>query len=159
MIRSREWDTHLGRSSQSERPARFFFDFDGTIARLYDAVPNTSHPGSIDLAVRRFWLVLGFTLCVLPQITFVTDGSAHAALFRLLEVLPPPERFAGIELQAPVLYLPNVFEPEFCTRLIDVYERQGGSRSGFMREVDGKTQLVTDHAFKRRRMSPSRMKR
>ena len=34
---------------------------------------------------------------------------------------------------------PNVFEPELCQHLIDLYEQHGGEESGFMREVDGKT--------------------
>ncbi|MGD9511602.1 MAG: 2OG-Fe(II) oxygenase [Geminicoccaceae bacterium] len=130
---------------------RYFFDFDGTIARLYGAIPHAARPDAADLAVRRFWLVLDPTMRVLARIPFAADGSDHAALFRLLDALPPPERFAGVELQAPVLYLPNVFEPEFCARLIEFYESQGGTESGFMREVDGKTRLITDPAFKRRR--------
>ena len=91
--------------------------------------------------MRRFWLVLDPTLRVLAHIPFATDGSDHAALFRLLDAPPPPERFAGIELQAPVLYLPNVFEPDFCTRLIDLYKRQGDSEFGFMRELSWPTRL------------------
>lgn len=130
---------------------RFFHDFDGTIARLYGAVPHEWQPGDAGSAMRRFWLVLDPTLRVLARIPFAADGSDHAALFRLLDALPPPERFAGVELQAPVLYLPNVFEPGFCARLIELYESQGGTESGFMREVDGKTRLITDPGFKRRR--------
>ena len=30
--------------------------------------------------------------------------------------------------QAPVLFLPNVFEPEFCRQLIGLYEKHGGER-------------------------------
>ena len=68
-----------------------------------------------------------------------------------LEALPPPARFAGFEVQAPILVLPNVFEPEFCRKLIGLYEAHGGTESGFMREVDGKTVAVKDHGHKRRR--------
>jgi predicted 2-oxoglutarate/Fe(II)-dependent dioxygenase YbiX len=68
-----------------------------------------------------------------------------------LERLPPPARFAGFELQAPIAFLPNVFEPEFCQRLIDYYQAQGGEESGFMREVGGKTVRISDPGHKRRR--------
>jgi predicted 2-oxoglutarate/Fe(II)-dependent dioxygenase YbiX len=44
-----------------------------------------------------------------------------------------------------------VFEPDLCARLVDLYDAQGGTPSGFMREVDGKTVEVTDPAHKRRR--------
>jgi predicted 2-oxoglutarate/Fe(II)-dependent dioxygenase YbiX len=54
-------------------------------------------------------------------------------------------------LQAPVIVLPQVFEPEFCRRLIEFYEAKGGEESGFMREVNGRSVAVADHAHKRRR--------
>jgi predicted 2-oxoglutarate/Fe(II)-dependent dioxygenase YbiX len=44
-----------------------------------------------------------------------------------------------------------VFEPEFCRRLVAYYDERGGEDFGFMRDIDGRTTLVTDHAFKRRR--------
>ena len=50
-----------------------------------------------------------------------------------------------------MLQLADVFEPELCRALIDVYESKGGEDSGFMRERDGKTVLVVDHNHKRRR--------
>ena len=68
-----------------------------------------------------------------------------------LEALPPPSHFAGFELQAPIVVLPNVFPPAFCHKLIDLYEARGGEESGFMREVDGKTVIMNDHGHKRRK--------
>jgi predicted 2-oxoglutarate/Fe(II)-dependent dioxygenase YbiX len=52
---------------------------------------------------------------------------------------------------APVLILPDVFEPEFCRQLIALYEDKGGHSSGFMREVDGKTVEIKDAKHKVRR--------
>jgi len=54
-------------------------------------------------------------------------------------------------MNAPVLLLPNVFEPEFCRQLIGLYEADGGQESGFMREIGGKTVEVHDFGHKRRR--------
>ena len=48
---------------------------------------------------------------------------------------PPPDRYAGTEIMAPVLFLPRVFEPEVCRHLIGLYEENGGEESGFMREI------------------------
>jgi predicted 2-oxoglutarate/Fe(II)-dependent dioxygenase YbiX len=51
---------------------------------------------------------------------------------------------------APVLTLPNIFEPEFCTALIDYFETAGGRPSGFAQDVDGLTVDLVDARFKRR---------
>jgi len=129
---------------------RFFWDFDGTISRLYGALPRGAQAVSA-AGARRLWVVLDPTLRVLDAIPFAADGSDRAAVFAALDQLPPPDRFAGFELQPPVLHLANVFEPEFCKTLIGLYEKHGGEESGFMREVDGKTVAVQDYAHKRRR--------
>lgn len=52
---------------------------------------------------------------------------------------------------APVLVVPDIFEPAFCQHLIALYEQDGGTDSGFMRDVGGKTVGIIDHDFKRRR--------
>jgi predicted 2-oxoglutarate/Fe(II)-dependent dioxygenase YbiX len=53
---------------------------------------------------------------------------------------------------APVLLVPQLFEPEFCRLLIEEYERDGGTDSGFVRsDAQGRTVAVLDHAHKRRR--------
>src|SRR5829696_5319280 len=54
-------------------------------------------------------------------------------------------------MPAPILIVPNVFEPEFCGHLISLYEQHGGEESGFMREVNGKTVLATDPGHKKRK--------
>ena len=144
-------DEREGRVRDSMPGLRFFWDFDGTVSRLYGAIPRNGQPGERGIALRQFWIVLDPTLRVLTTIPFAPDGDDAAAVFRLLEGLPEPARFSGIELQAPILFLPNVFEPEFCCHLIDLYERHGGEESGFMREVRGRTVAMHDHNHKRRK--------
>lgn len=129
---------------------RFFWDFDLGICRLYGAVARDATAEHRPLALRRLWVVLDPTLRVLQVIPFRRDRSDVSAVMAFLDALPPPSRFAGIELQAPIIYLPNVFEPELCRHLVGLYETHGGRESGFMREADGKTVGVTDHAHKRR---------
>jgi len=73
-----------------------------------------------------------------------------AEMLSLFAGLPAPGLHAGMELPAPVLVLPRVFEPALCRHLISLYEKDGGQPSGFMREIDGKTKLVLDNAHKRR---------
>jgi len=130
---------------------RFFWDFDGTASRLYGAIPRDIEPGKGPISFRPLWFILDPTLRVANVVPFAPDQSDITAVLDDLGRLPPPARFAGFELQAPILVLPNVFEPEFCQRLIGLYETCGGKESGFMREVDGKTVPVHDHWHKRRK--------
>ena len=144
-------DEPAGRLRHSLPGLRFLLDFDGQVGRLYGALPAESPEGGARPPLRRFWLVLDPTMRVLARFPFAADASDRAELFALLRRLPAPGQFAGIEVQAPVLYLPNVFEPELCRRLVAAYERQGGTESGVMRDVAGRTVNVNDHKYKRRR--------
>lgn len=130
---------------------RHFLDFDGTVARLYGAVPHEAVEPGAKIGLRRFWIVLDPTLRVLRVFPFAPDRGDIEAVMAYLAALPPPARFAGIELQAPVILLPNVLEPELCAQLVDLYEAKGGEPSGFMRQIDGKTVAVHDPGHKRRR--------
>jgi predicted 2-oxoglutarate/Fe(II)-dependent dioxygenase YbiX/peroxiredoxin len=130
---------------------RWFRDFDGTIARAYGALPHDFAPSDKNVPARRFWMVLDPMLRVLKVFPFVASGADRAEVTAFLEALPAPERHSGEEVQAPVLMLPNIFEPELCAKLIGLYEANGGDESGFMREVGGKTVLVQDPVHKRRR--------
>lgn len=130
---------------------RVFWDFDLTIARAYSAVPKDADPAAWPLSVARHWVVIDPTMRVIGTIPFRPDGGDVAEFLALVENLPPPARFAGVELQAPVLYLPRVFEPELCRHLIGLYETHGGTESGFMREVAGRTVGITDPGHKRRK--------
>jgi peroxiredoxin/predicted 2-oxoglutarate/Fe(II)-dependent dioxygenase YbiX len=129
---------------------RYFWDFDGVIARAYGAIARDATPGA-QLELRRFWVVLDPLLRVRHVVPFQPNGSEIPGLIVYLEQLPAPERFAGIDVPAPVLILPDVFEPEFCRQLIALYEDKGGQASGFMREVDGRTVEIKDARHKVRR--------
>jgi peroxiredoxin len=130
---------------------RFLWDSDSKVSRLYGAVPLEEHAAGEPLPARQIWVVLDPTLRVLRIVPFSADGQSSDEVLAFLDELPPPDRFAGCELQAPVLVLPNVFEAEFCERLVGLYEEGGGQESGFMREKDGKTVLAHDHGHKRRK--------
>lgn len=143
-------DESEGRLRERLPGIRYFWDFDGLVCRLYGALPIDAKAGDSNLPARRFWLVLDPTLHVRAVFPFATNGQ-HKPVFDYLKKLPPPGRFAGIDVSAPVIVLPNVFEPELCTRLIGLYEAHGGEVSGFMHEVDGKTVLKNDASRKVRR--------
>ncbi|MFN4159840.1 MAG: 2OG-Fe(II) oxygenase [Gemmobacter sp.] len=126
---------------------RVFWDHDLRIARAYGVAPLAPDTG----AVLPRWVVIDPTLRVIDVIPFARDGGDIARLSALLDALPPVDRFAGIPLQAPVLFLPRVFEPDLCHRLITLYDAQGGRLSGFMREVGGRTVGLNDPRHKARR--------
>lgn len=130
---------------------RFFWDFDLSVARMAGAVPESAAPGEGPLHINRFWLVVDPTMRVIANIPFRPDGRDADEVLALLAGMPPPDRFAGIPLQAPILFLPRVFEPEICKHLISLYETHGGTESGFMREVDGRTVGISDPNYKRRK--------
>lgn len=135
--------TDEGRLTDRYPGYRFFLDFDGAAASLYGARALEED------AYRRLWVVLDPALRVAHIAPFDTTGAEE--IIALVARMPPPGRHVGGETFAPVLQLPDVFEPELCRTLIDLYEAKGGEDSGFMRERDGKTVLVVDHTHKRRR--------
>jgi len=143
-------DLSEGRARESLPGIRQFWDFDGTVSRLYGALPLEAAAGG-SLALRRFWLVLNPTLRIRAIFPFKEDGSDRAEVAAYLRDLPPVDRFAGFEVQAPVLIIPDVFEPGFCQHMIGLYEAHGGEESGFMREIDGKTVAVHNPDHKRRK--------
>jgi predicted 2-oxoglutarate/Fe(II)-dependent dioxygenase YbiX len=74
------------------------------------------------------------------------DPAGNAAAMRYLRALPTPAAY-GRDLPVPVVMIPHVFEPDFCARLISLYQTKGGTDSAMLTE--GAT--LTDHGFKRRR--------
>lgn len=143
-------DESEGRLREVVPGRRYFLDFDHKISRLYGAVPRDGD-GSQKVSFRSFWVVLDPTMRIMEILPLTADGSERERLFSLLAELPPVDRFAGVTLQAPVLYLPNVFEPALCRRLIGLYEEHGGRETGFMRQVDGRTVGMLDPSHKRRK--------
>src|SRR5215212_5164073 len=139
-------DLETGRAQQMMPGLRYFWDFDGSVSRLYGAVPDNIQAGN-GITLRRFWMVLEPTLRV-RAIFPLNDQDEVMAYVR---GLPPVDQFAGFEIPAPVLVIPNVFEPDLCHHLIGLYEQHGGDESGFMREVNGRTVGVTDPSHKRRK--------
>jgi hypothetical protein len=118
------------------------------VSRLYGALGEapTEGDGSPQRVYRPSWLLLDPMLRVIAHRP-LAEGEA---VLRQLAALPDPDAHAGLEVPAPVLVLPRVFEPEFCRHLIGLYEAHGAKPSGFIRDVDGKTVPVFDPGHKRR---------
>ncbi|MBI1309757.1 redoxin domain-containing protein [bacterium] len=167
-------DDTLGRVRDQVPGIRFLRDFDQTISRLYGALPAASAaeftrpsdgemiaiaravpPAEANVAAallkyQPFSLILDERLRVLA-VCRVDEPEVHfdriVAFLNRQPVVPAPVRAS---VQAPVLIVPRVFEPDFCRSLIDLYNAHGGEDSGFMREENGRTVGVIDYAHKRR---------
>lgn len=143
---------------------RFLAGFFVAREPMGDTVPADQLPGQRwffdpeDLIAPQFhleaeeaaWLLLDPALRLVERAPI----DRPAALFaRIAAGLPALDAYAGATLVAPVLIVPRVFEPDFCRRLIDLYEARGGQRSGVMRDVDGRTVGVIDDMKSRRDVS------
>lgn len=144
-------DETEGRVANKVPGFRMFWDFDLSVAKLYGALPADAQHGAGAGETGRLWVILDPTLRVIATLPFRPDGGDVAEALALIASQPPPARFAGVELQAPVLLLPRVFEPDLCHHLIGLYEAHGGTESGFMREIEGRTVGVSDPGHKRRK--------
>jgi predicted 2-oxoglutarate/Fe(II)-dependent dioxygenase YbiX len=132
-------DVAAGRIAQQLPGMRFFLDFDRQVSALYGAVEGESY--------RPHWLLLDPALRVAGRFGLDQGEQALGALRQRIAG-------AGESGWAPVLVVPDIFEPQMCAALIGLYEEDGGEPSGFMREVAGKTVLQVDPAHKQRRDAP-----
>ena len=137
-------DEQEGRLNDRIPGIRHFWDFDGEVSRTYGAIPTDAKPGPQRIRASPVLAGARSHAAGDGDVPLRRGWSASTAVFDYLRALPPHDRFAGIAVHAPVLVLPNVFEPEFCKRLIDLYDTNGGESSGFMQEVDGKTVMKQD---------------
>jgi peroxiredoxin len=118
---------------------RFFLDYDRAVSRQYGAAEPAP-----SAAYRGHWLLLDRTLRVRGRFPLTESKAALDALARFAAAPPLPD-------WAPVVAVPDIFEPDLCRRLIDLYEADGGEESGFMRDVGGMTRLLVDPRHKVRR--------
>jgi peroxiredoxin/predicted 2-oxoglutarate/Fe(II)-dependent dioxygenase YbiX len=117
---------------------RYFWDFDQRISRLYGLVSGGN------LRPMAFLIDRGFRVVLASPI----EGVAE--VLDRLEAELAGERGAAERPYAPVLTIPRVFEPEFCTELLDHFHAHTPSESGFAMEVGGRTLDLVNPNLKRR---------
>lgn len=127
----------------SSNPAiRFFWDTDHKVSTLYGFAADT----------RPFWLLVDPML----RVRAVFPHGPHV-IDEILPILAAIPSMMMRETSGPVpaLILSDVFEPEFCDRLIRHYKEKGARPSGiFMENTPGRSVPVLDSMFKRRRDCP-----
>ena len=137
-------DQSLGRVKDAMPGIRFMWDFDRSVSRALGAAPKGREDA---VGQRQFWMVVDPSFHVLAIVPFAADGSDIDRVFDILDRQPHPSRFAGFEVPAPVLVLPNVFDAGLCRHLIGLYDANGGGESGVMRNNVG----LLDRSFKSRK--------
>ncbi len=138
-------DQKFSRLQEQIPGIRFFIDLDQNVSLLYKVTDGKS-------TYHQCTYILDERLRVFAVLSFEPDLDNHVPqLMHVLSQVPeiPPDEPASI--QAPILVVPRIFEPELCRALIAHYEQHGGEESGFMREKQGRTVGISDPAFKRRR--------
>jgi predicted 2-oxoglutarate/Fe(II)-dependent dioxygenase YbiX/peroxiredoxin len=133
-------------TAPEEPGINFFWDPEGHVSQRYGALPTPGAQQEAERQYHPFWLVMDPLLRVMARFALHETDQALDFVARL----PPIDLHAGMEIPAPVLVLPRVFEPKFCAELIAHYKNSTPVDSGFMRDVGGKTVGILDPNFKRR---------
>ncbi|HEY1980664.1 MAG TPA: 2OG-Fe(II) oxygenase [Xanthobacteraceae bacterium] len=123
----------------------FVVDRDGVFSRHCGAAPVDGTP--LGSQHRVTWTVVDPSLRVVAHFHTGADRGECEAVFALLLDLPDADAAETCEIPAPILVLPRLFEPDFCDRLVALYENGYARDSGFMRN----NVEIFDYSFKRRR--------
>lgn len=134
-------DESLGRIVKRRPGHTVIWDSNGAVHRLFG------------IGAETVAIVLDPTLRALDVKALRPVPEDIEGLLRFVAGLPSLDPTAPSRSPAPILLVPRVFELEFCRELIDLYERHGGTDSGFMRTdpKTGQTVGVVDYSHKRRR--------
>ena len=117
---------------------RYFWDFDQKISRLYGLVGDNNLQPAVFLIDRSFRVAAAEPI-----------ENTDAVLDRLERELAAEPALPDGPF-APVLTLPRIFEPEFCTALIDYFAAREPTESGFAADVGGRTVDLINPHLKRR---------
>jgi hypothetical protein len=131
---------------------KFIADYDGAIGAYYGARPSaqsTRHAASSGPTMPRT-IGLDPMLRAIANIPCEPANEHDRILEKFLRDLPSVDNSAGVPLTAPVLMVPRVFEFPLCDHLMAIYEKIGGTDSGFLVEQGGKPAAITDHSRKSR---------
>ena len=118
---------------------KFIADYDGAIGAYYGA-----HDAPRTVALDPMLRAIANISCERPD-------EHYQILSRLLLDLPSVDDSAGVPLVAPVLMVPRVFDFPLCDHLVAIYDKIGGTDSGFLVDQGGKPATVADHSRKSRK--------
>ncbi len=134
------WPADISVLAELSSPALAFLDDrDGRLARQFGAEgsPRT--------------VILDPMLRAVANIAWDDPGGHQAMVLDLIRNLPPVDQSTGVEMSAPILIIPRVFDFSFCDLLVSLYDELGGDDSGFLLDQNGVTRTVINHRLKQRK--------
>ncbi|MEG4421388.1 redoxin domain-containing protein [Microcoleus sp. LAD1_D5] len=129
----------------------FFWDLNKKVSQQYGVFRDVEENGVAGVHYVPQTFVLNENLQVINILPMGEPHQHAQQVLDFLKTLPPIEEARAATRHAPVLVIPNVLDKVSCRSLIDMYKTHGGSPSGFMRQVEGKTVGIHDENFKKRR--------
>jgi hypothetical protein len=116
----------------------FLADYDDAVSRAFGAfeAPRT--------------VVLHPMLRAVAAIAWDVPQGHAETLRSMLRNLPAVDDSAGIPMFPPGLIVPRVFGFDLCDLLVQFYNDQGGTESGFQFDIEGQTTTQFDCRLKRR---------
>jgi peroxiredoxin/predicted 2-oxoglutarate/Fe(II)-dependent dioxygenase YbiX len=129
----------------------FFWDLDKTVSQQYGVCQDVEQNGVAGVHYAPQTFVLNENLQIINILPMGEPHQHAQQVLDFIKTLPAIEEARAASRHAPVLVIPNVLDKASCRSLIDMYKANGGSPSGFMRQVDGKTVGLHDENFKKRR--------
>lgn len=140
-------DQNLAEAILNPTYCKFLWDFEQTVSRQYGVCTG----GECESAYQPTSFILDENLRVLKVLPLAQPDHYVAQILAFVSSLPKLPPPIPATRQAPVLFIPHVFDSTFCQTLIQLHTSTEARDSGFMREVDGKTVEILDHGFKKRR--------
>lgn len=128
----------------------FFWDLDKTVSQQYGVSRDVEENGVAGVHYAPQTFVLNENLQIINILPMGEPHQHAQQVLDFIKTLPAIEEARAATPHAPVLVIPNVLDKASCRSLIDMYKANGGSPSGFMRQVDGKTVGLHDENFKKR---------
>jgi len=129
----------------------FFWDLDKTVSQQYGVCQDVEQNGVAGVHYAPQTFVLNENLQIINILPMGEPHQHAQQVLDFIKTLPAIEEARAATRHAPVLVIPNVLDKASCHTLIDMYKANGGSPSGFMRQVEEKTVGLHDENFKKRR--------
>ncbi|MEB3341474.1 redoxin domain-containing protein [Okeania sp.] len=137
-------------AEENNIPFPLLSDYDHKISRKYGVCfPGNKDSDNISYKRTGFLLDPNHRIVNIYHLKYLS--SSIEAILKDIKNILPKEEPRHIQMQAPVLLIPNVFSLEYCNYLIDIWQTKGNKESGYMRQKGEKTIGYIDHTRKIRK--------